>query len=158
MCKIKWDYIILNLKSRHRQKSLFGFKRNDISKKVKLIMVTLNFSFTDLPTSFYEKTDQLIGFCVLNLVWNSFWMSNLSRFWSIFFNLKIENMASIMKIHSASSGWKSKSDWFIWKFNPVSSSPPKDFLIHRHFRPVMTSSRIVWFSRILINSHNLKIA
>ena len=121
-------------------------------------LVTLNFSFTDLPTSFYEKTDQLIGFCVLNLVWNSFWMSNLSRFWSIFFNLKIENMASIMKIHSASSGWKSKSDWFIWKFNPVSSSPSKDFLIHRHFWPVMTSSQIVWFSRILINSHNLKIA
>ena len=132
--------------------------RPQVIVTVDLAMVTLNFSFTDLPTSFYEKTDQLIGFCVLDLVSHNFWMSDSSRFWSIFFNLKIENMASIMKIHSASSGRKSKTDYFIWKFNPVSSSPPKDFLIHRHFWPVMTSSQIVWFSRILINSHNLKIA
>ena len=32
------------------------------------LMVTLNFSFTEIPTSFYEKSDQLIGFCVLELV------------------------------------------------------------------------------------------
>ena len=31
-------------------------------------LVTLNFSFTEIPTSFYEKSDQLIGFCVLELV------------------------------------------------------------------------------------------
>ena len=31
-------------------------------------LVTLNFSFTNIPTSFYEKSDQLIGFCVLELV------------------------------------------------------------------------------------------
>ena len=37
-------------------------------KDSEIVMVTLNFSFTDLPTSFYEKTNQLIGFCVLNLV------------------------------------------------------------------------------------------
>ena len=56
----------------------------------------------------------------------------------VFFNLKIENMASIMKIHSSSSGRKSKYmmyDCFMWKFNPVSSMTPKDFLIRRHFRP-----------------------
>ena len=58
-------------------------------------LVTLNFSFTEIPTSFYEKSDQLIGFCVLELVSNSFWMSDSSPFWSIFFNLKIENITSI---------------------------------------------------------------
>ena len=31
-------------------------------------MATLNFSFEDLPTSLLEKTDQLIGFSVLDLV------------------------------------------------------------------------------------------
>ena len=31
-------------------------------------LVTLNFSFTEIPTSFYEKSDQLIEFCVLELV------------------------------------------------------------------------------------------
>ena len=38
------------------------------SRNIRNALVTLNFSFTDLPTSFYEKTNQLIGFCVLNLV------------------------------------------------------------------------------------------
>ena len=76
-------------------------------------LVTLNFSFTNLPTSFYDKTDQLIGFCVLDLVSNNFWMSDSSRFWSIFFNLKIENMASMADFHSASSGRKFNSDCFI---------------------------------------------
>ena len=32
------------------------------------IMVALNFSFEDLPTSLLEKTDMLIGFSVLDLV------------------------------------------------------------------------------------------
>ena len=31
-------------------------------------LVTLNFSFMEIPTSFYEKSDQLIEFCVLELV------------------------------------------------------------------------------------------
>ena len=38
----------------------FAFKHNSL--------VTLNFSFMEIPTSFYEKSDQLIGFCVLELV------------------------------------------------------------------------------------------
>ena len=36
--------------------------------KIEGILVTLNFSFMEIPTSFYEKSDQLIGFCVLELV------------------------------------------------------------------------------------------
>ena len=64
-------------------------------------MVTLNFSFMDLPTSFYEKIDQHIRFCELDLVYTSFWMSDSSPFWSFFFNLEIENMAAIDQIPSA---------------------------------------------------------
>ena len=40
----------------------------DAFERAKERMVTLNFSFTEIPTSFYEKSDQLIGFCVLELV------------------------------------------------------------------------------------------
>ena len=44
------------------------FSWEKISWKHMLGLVTLNFSFTEIPTSFYEKSDQLIGFCVLELV------------------------------------------------------------------------------------------
>ena len=39
-----------------------------------------------------------------------------------------------------------KTDCFMWKFNPESWIT-SNFLIHPHFRPEMTSLKIVWFSK-----------
>ena len=73
----------------------------------------------------------------------------------VFFNLKIENMASMADIHSESSGRKFNSDCFIWKFNPKSLVTPKFFLIHCHFQPQWRHQKLFDFQRISINSHNL---
>ena len=49
------------------------------------------FKMTNVPSSRYQKSDKTIGFCDIDLVRKSYWMSKKSSFFTIFSMTKIEN-------------------------------------------------------------------
>ena len=49
------------------------------------------FKMTNVPSSRYQKSDKTIGFCDIDLVGKSYWMSKKSSFFTIFSMTKIEN-------------------------------------------------------------------
>ena len=101
-------------------------------------------------------SDLLIGFSVVGLAKNTLWVMNLSNFWLIVSTLKIEKLASGIKVQRNSIWSKFKNFYDKWKFNPISWVPDKlDFRWH-HYRSEMTSSQMVWFPHDSRNSRNFK--
>ena len=49
------------------------------------------FKMTNVPSSRYQKSDKTIGFCDIDLVGKSYWMSKKVHFFTIFSMTKIEN-------------------------------------------------------------------
>ena len=56
------------------------------------------FKMTNVPSSRYQKSDMTIGFCDIDLVGKSCWMSQKSSFFAIFSMTKIENWGHFGKM------------------------------------------------------------
>ena len=74
-------------------KEIFWLKmrENGVRSVILTILGANIFKMTNVPSSRYQKSDKTIGFCDIDLVRKSYWMSKKSSFFTIFSMTKIEN-------------------------------------------------------------------